>query len=370
MKKIIWGIVLVIIIGLIVWVGVSQKPVVEKAQGVKIGVVAPSTGNFAVFGERIKNGFELAKEDISKKSSTTIELVFEDACQPKDAVSAVQKMIQSDKIDILGGSFCVVGFVPVIPILEEQKIITFNTAPNPDDAVNKKYVVSTNSGIREKATRLGEFAHDKLNAKTAAVIYYNTPLGKDYEKYFKSSFEAKGGKVVSSEVTLVDATDFRTQLAKIKNDNVDVVFIVQLASPLGNLLKQAKELGIKAKLLGNPSNEDPTVIATAGATAEGFLISSDEPFPKTPNILDFEKRYEEKFGIKPDVYAANSYDALNLQVMVFEKCGKDSDCMIQELHSVKNYPGVSGTITIEKDGSASKPNVFKVVKDGKFVEYK
>lgn len=371
MKNKIWGwvlLILIIVIAIIFISKDSKKPI--ESDPVRIGVIAPFTGNFAVFGERIKNGFELAKEDIiASGDAQTINILYEDACQPQTAVTAVQKLIDFDKIDILGGSFCVVGFVPVISILEQHQILTFNTAPNPDDASNKKYVVSTNSGIREKATRLGEFAFDELEAKTAAVIYYNTPLGKDYEKYFKSTFEEKGGKIISSEVTLVDATDFRTQLTKIKSQNVDVIFVVQLASPLGNLLKQANELGIEATILGNPSNEDPTIITTAGSAAEGFVISSDEPIPKTDKILDFEKRYEERFGQKADVYAANAYDALHLQVVVFNECGRDVECMLKEIHDVQDYSGVSGNITIEADGSASKPNTFKVVKDGKFVKY-
>ncbi len=364
-RSILWMIVIAVVL-----VGgyplTKQKGAVEM----KVGIIAPSTGNFAVFGERMRRGFEMAKEDLLKGGAIdSLELIYEDACQPKDAVSAVQKLITVNHIQVLGGSFCVVGFVPSIPILEENKILTFNTAPNPDDALNKKYVVSTNSSIQEKASQLATFARETLNAKTVAVIYYNTPLGKDYEKYFSLTFTQKGGEVVSSELTLVDATDFRTPLTKIKAKNVDVIFVVQLASPLGNLLKQARELGIKASILGNSQNEDPTIIDTAGKAAEGFLISSDEPFPKTNTITDFEKRFFAKYNQKPDVYATNSYDALTIQVEAFKKCKGDTECMLVEARAIKNYPGVSGVITIKPDGSASKSTTFKVVRNGAFVPF-
>src|SRR3989338_6788334 len=241
-RIVLWLVALAVII-----LGVFAMNQQKETEAIRIGVITPATGNFAVFGERMKRGFEMAKEDLLRTGKvTSLEIIYEDACQPKEAVAAVQKLITVHRIQILGGYFCVVGFVPIIPILEENKILTFNTAPNPDDALNKKYVVSTNSSIQEKASQLAVFARETLNAKTSAIIYYNTPLGKDYEKYFSETFTQKGGEVTSSEVTLVDATDFRTPLTKIKAKNVDVIFVVQLAGPLGNLLKQGRELGIDA----------------------------------------------------------------------------------------------------------------------------
>jgi len=353
-RIVLWLVALAVII-----LGVFAMNQQKETEAIRIGVITPATGNFAVFGERMKRGFEMAKEDLLRTGKvTSLEIIYEDACQPKEAVAAVQKLITVHRIQILGGSFCVVGFVPIIPILEENKILTFNTAPNPDDALNKKYVVSTNSSIQEKASQLAVFARETLNAKTSAIIYYNTPLGKDYEKYFSETFTQKGGEVTSSEVTLVDATDFRTPLTKIKAKNVDVIFVVQLAGPLGNLLKQGRELGIDAPILGNSQNEDPTIISSAGATAEGFLISSDEPFPKTNAILDFGKRFSEKYSQAPDVFAANSYDALMIQIDAFTICNGETECMLKELHRLKDYSGVSGMITIKADGSASKSTTF------------
>lgn len=367
MKKVIWIVIAVVVLIAFVLVRNSQE---SNAETIKIGVIAPLTGNFAVLGERIKNGFELAKEDILKEEIVgSLEIVIEDACQPAQAVSAAQKLINIDEVDILGGSFCVVGFVPVVPIFEEAKILTFNTAPNPDSVLNKKYVISTNSSIKEKSEQIAQYAYDKLGARTVAVIYYNTQLGLDYNKYLSETFERAGGKVISSEVTLVDATDFRTQLTKIKGSDIDVIFVVQLANPLGNLLKQARELGIQSVIMGNSSNEDPTVIQSAGIAAEGFVIASDEPFPKTDKINDFATRYKEKFGQEADVFAANSYDALWLQVEAYLECDGEVECMLENLHQVKNYPGVSGNITIREDGSASKPTIFKVVKNGQFVRH-
>lgn len=362
-KTFLWFVAAAVVVAVPVFV--FRKPK-EPGGTLKIGVIAPMTGNFAIFGERIRNGMELAKED--SVTSKPLEIIYEDACQPKDAVSAVKKLIDTDKISLLGGSFCLVGFVPVIPIAEQNKIIAFNTAANPDSTLNHPYVFSTNKSIKSDAEKLALFAAKNLKAKTATTLFYVTPLGLDYGKYFKQYFEEQGGKVLSEEQVDLNATDFRTQLAKIKSLHPDVVFVVHLAKSLGTFIKQTRELGIKSTLLSISEAEDPGVLQVAGFAAEGFVISSSEPTEKTPAVTSFEERYKQKFGNEADIIAANAYDALKLQILAYEKCAGQVGCMVDYLHQVKNYDGASGNITVNQDGSADKPVIWKVVRGGKFVK--
>src|SRR3989344_5839970 len=116
----------------------TRKSEIPNNNYVKIGVIAPLTGNFSIFGERIRNAMELALEDIS--IGKEVKIIYEDACSPKEAVSAAKKLIEVDKVSWLGGSFCLVGFVPIITLTEENKMIAFNTAPNPDSILNHPYV--------------------------------------------------------------------------------------------------------------------------------------------------------------------------------------------------------------------------------------
>ena len=338
-----------------------------EAETIKIGVVAPLSGSFAIFGERIRNGIELARSNLGVEDEVTV--LYEDACQAKDAVSAAQKLIQFDGVAWIVGSFCLVGFVPIIPIVEANAVIAWNTAANPEATLNHKYVFSTNKSIRADAEVLAQFARNELGAETAATLFYVTPLGEDYGKYFAQFFEALGGKIVSSERVQLDTTDFRTELTKTKNQNSDLIFVVHLAKPLGTFLKQARELGLTSRILSHSEAEDPNVLEVAGRAAEGFFISSSEPKDKNKTVLDFDRQYKNRYGSPPDVIAANAYDAFVLQMQVYDVCGKDTECMIRGLRSVRNHDGVSGKITINPDGSASKPAMFKVVKNGQFVPY-
>ena len=147
----------------------------------------------------------------------------------------------------------------------------------------------------------------------------------------------------------------------------DVLLIIHFGSSLGNAIKQARELGITATMMGDYESEDPTVLEFAGDAAEGFIISSSQPKERSAAVVSFEKRYQEHYGEFPDVLAANGYDALQLQVRSYVACAGDTDCMAEKLATTKDYSGVSGVITINpSDHSTKKSTVFKVVKDGKF----
>ncbi len=348
----------------------NQQMTSQNQNEIKIGAIAPFTGSFALQGERIRNGMDLAKEEILRDDNTkSINIIYEDACLPKDAVPAFRKLITADSISILGGSFCLIGFVPLITIAEENNIIIFNTAANPDMVLNNSAVFSTNIAIRDDAQNLARFARENLSAKSAAIIYYVTPFGQDYSKHFDLYFKEFGGNVVSNEQTDLSATDFRTELTKMKKSNPDVIFVVHLANPLGTLLKQARELGITSTIISMSEAEDPNVLSTAGNAADGFIISSSEPAIKTEKVKQFEEDYKKKFNTLPDVLAANAYDALKIQISVYETCKGETSCMKNELHKIKDYDGASGKITINPDGSTNKPFIIKIVRNGTFVRY-
>ncbi|MFA5953994.1 MAG: ABC transporter substrate-binding protein [Patescibacteria group bacterium] len=338
----------------------------DGVERIKVGVLAPLSGNYAIFGERIQNAVNLAKDDLGS-SASNIDIIYEDACQGQQAISAAQKLIQIDKISWFAGSFCLVGLVPIIPIVEENGLFIFNIAANPDAVLNQPSVLSTNKSIRQESNEIADFAYNKLGARSTAIVYYTTPLGEDYGKYFKKFFTDLGGTVISDQKVQLEQTDFRSELTKIKALHPDLTFVVHLSNPLGLFLKQAHELGVTSKLLSHSEAEDPNMLEAAGRAAEGLYISSSEPKKQTNTVLDFEKRYKEKYGTKPDIIAANAYDAFTLQVLAYQKCGKNLSCMNQEIRNTKNYDGVSGTLTMNSDGSTSKPILFKKVQDGQFV---
>ncbi|MBR9705146.1 ABC transporter substrate-binding protein [Candidatus Pacearchaeota archaeon] len=367
--KITIGIAIIIFaaFGFMYFGNMSGKVVDGDKEEIRIGAIIPLTGTYSTLGIQIKNGMELAKINIEKEGNIKIKTYYEDVCLSKDAVNAVYKLINVDKIDVIGGSYCVIGLIPNVPILEKEKIIAFSTPVNPDNLLNHAYVFSTNKAIRDDSWDMADFSINKLYAKRAATIYFNTDLGMDYNKYFKEHFESLGGRIVSQNMYELSSMDFRSELTKIKNSNPDVILAINLGGNMGNLLKQAREMGLSIPIIGYVHSEDPNVLTAAGNAAEGFIVSSSETQEKSKLITDFQEKYRNQYGIEPDINAVNAYDAIKLEVFAYQKCSGDPDCMVEVLHNIKDYEGVSGNITIQEDGSTIKPTVFKIVKDGKFV---
>lgn len=341
----------------------------ESATRITFGALAPLSGQVAVLGERMRNGMELAREDaIAEHKLESFDIIYEDACDGKTSTNAVQKLLNADGVKVISSSFCLFGEDAVIPTTEAKKVIFFNTAANPDTVLNKKYVFSTNFTIRNDSENIAQYVTSKLGAKRVAVVYLDTSFGEGYKTNLTDKMVALGGEVVATEAAPVDATDFRTALTKIKAKNPDVLVIIHFGSSLGSAIKQVRELGMIIPIVGDYESEDPTVLQFAGAAAEGFIISSSLPETETKNVSDFATRYKAKYGDDPDVLATNAYDAVRLQADAYVACSGDTDCMAEKLSQVTNYDGVSGRITINpSDHSVEKPNVFKVVKGGKFV---
>jgi branched-chain amino acid transport system substrate-binding protein len=361
----------IVVIAVLALVGLKSSDTSKSSQStqsqdkVVFGALTPLTGQVSVLGERMRNGMELAKEDVMKQRIIkNFDMIYEDALDGKSSTNAVQKLINGDKVKVISSAFFIPGIEAVAPITEKEHVIFFNTAANPESLLNKQFLFSTNVAIREDAYKMAEYAYNTLGARTSAIIQLQTSFGESYKENFTQKFTELGGKVLSTDDKSPDANDFRTEMARVKAESPDMLLVIHFGSSLGNAVKQAREVGVKSVVMGDYESEDPTVLNLAGKAAEGMIISSSQPEVATAHVLDFQKRYMAKYGEMPDVLATNAYDAVMIQAQAYATCNGDTSCMAKEIANTKDFAGVSGQITVNpKDHSVSKPNIFKVVKD-------
>ncbi|KTD43677.1 ABC transporter substrate-binding protein [Legionella quateirensis] len=365
----------VILIGTLVCAGTlwmwsyysMQSPVIT----IKIGALLPSSnGDLAENRKMMIQGMELAKEYIETqyKGQVILDFDYQNGCFAKESIPAVQKF-SHDNVPIIAASFCLFGHLPILPVTEGNKIITFNTAANPDQALNLHYAFSTNVEIKDEAQRLSQFACNQLGARRAVTMFLDTPFGHDYDKYFTYDFNHCGGDVVGSFPNAPDGKQFKSMINQIKSLNPDIIITAHFGLPLAMFIKEVRKANINVPILGNYETEDPTVISYAGDAAEGVIFSSSELNEKTPMMKDFERRYIRKFGTEPNVLVTNVYDDVVLSVESYLACKNDRDCMANYLHQISNYQGVSGTITIKPSGATNKPTIFKIIKNHTFIPY-
>ena len=207
--------------------------------------------------------------------------------------------------------------------------------------------------------------------KNVALLYANNEWGAGHYNSIKPEIEKLKGTILVEEKFLMEDTDFRTQLLKIKNKNPKAVFLLAEAKTAGVILKQAKELGIKTQFFGIQSLQNQDLISIAGEATNSIIYTySFDPQSDDPRIKAFVEKYKAKYNEPPTSYVAEGYDALDLIVKSVNECKEiNTNCMKTRLSEVKDYPGILGGLTFDKNGDVYYPYFIKTVKKGQFVKY-
>lgn len=344
----------------------------------KIGLIAPLTGDVKTFGESVKNGFLLAIEEANQRGGVLgkkIEYVIcDDKNDPTEAANAAYKLINQDKINAIIGSVASKASIPVSEICEQSKIVMITpTSTNPkvtvrEDGTRKKYIFRACFIDPFQGKVAANFALNNLHAKTAAILY---DVGNDYVKglaeFFKESFEEGGGKVVLFESYQKDDVDFSALLTKLKQLNPDVLFLPDYYTKVGLIAKQARQLGITATLMGGDGWDSPELPKIAGEAIEGgYFTNHYSPEDPRKEVQEWVKKYQEKFGKIPDALATLAYDATILLLTAIQKANSfESEKIREALNEIKEFNTVSGKIIFDENGNPIKDAVVMQYRNGK-----
>jgi len=342
----------------------------RKTGSVTIGVVLPLTGEAAYIGEMVKSGMELAFEDMSEELAQReidLTVVYEDSGnQPKNAVSAYQKLTAVDGADVV---VCVSGgWKALVPLAERDEILLFCTVVSASEvATQSPWVFRFFLSADEDASLMARFAGSRLDAKRAAVLYVNDEFGASYRDVFSRTFEERGGEVVASEAFPLDASDFRTILGKLAAAEPDVIYLLAYGNNMALVPIQMQELGIDVQLLSLGTIGQPHIMAQAGESVVGAYYASTEfstQAPNTPELRSFVEEYERQYGQTPVFFEVFGYDTAGL-LMEAMSSGLES-CSIREgLLNIKSYPGAVGEVTFSEEGEATFPmRVYQIVSEG------
>lgn len=340
----------------------------SSSDRIRIGVVAPFTGDAAVYGEATEHAIKILRQELDPSINQKLDIYYEDACLAKEAIDSAHKLVDANHVDIITGVFCIVSVDPIVSLTKPLQISVMMTAAVPDTVIGLNgYVFSPNSAIQDEAEAQAGYAYTVLGARTASVLWMNSDFGQNYNKYFTAKFTSLGGQVLSSEPLEFFGVDYRTELTKVKATNPAFLLLIHFGNQMGVLLRQAKELEMNLPIMGTYESEDPTILKVAGKGAEGLLLTSPIGNENNPVADRFRSTYQELYGQPPTTIAVMAYDALKLQLEAYQSCKGDKACMLDYLYKIKDYQGASGTFSITPQGTAKRTFVFKQVKDGKYV---
>lgn len=372
MKKV-WIPIIVAIVALATIIPISCK---KEPKEIKIGAILPLTGDAAKYGEASKNAIALFIDELNASGGIKgkkIKVIYEDdQADPKLGVSAFQKLVTTDKVPVIIGPLPSSVTLAIAPLAEKSKVVILSPASSSPAITNAgDYIFRTVASDLLEGTALANFVYNELKLKKVAIIYINNDFGIGLSNSFSNRFEELGGKIVTVESFEQSATDFRSQLSKIKTLNPQAIYMVGYKE-MGNILKQAAELGIKTQFLSFAMFEDPEILKIAGKAAEGLIYSYRSFDPKSSEevVKKFANNYKSKYGVEPDIFAGLSFDAARILALAIEKGGSNADGIKSALYMVKNFPGVTGEITFDKNGDVTGAISIKTVRQGKFIWYK
>lgn len=347
-------------------VGVSGTAFAEP---IKIGMITTLSGGGAGLGIDVRDGFMLALEQAGNKE---IEVVTEDDAQkPEMAVQIADKMIQSEKVDILTGIIWSNLAMAVVPNAVAQGKFYLSTNAGPSALAgakcNENYfnVAWQNDNLHEA---MGAYANE-AGYKKSFILAPNYPAGTDaltgYKRYYK-------GELAGELYTKVGQTDYAAEIAQIRDSGADSVFIF-LPGGMGiAFMKQYAQSGVKIPVTGPGFSFDQDVLGAIGDAAIGVKNTAQwSPDLDNETNKQFVESFKAKYGRIPSLYASQGFDTANLILAAAAKASvKDADAFRAALKEA-DFKSTRGDF---KFGNNNHPiqdiYVREVVKDGDVITNK
>jgi branched-chain amino acid transport system substrate-binding protein len=330
---------------------------------VRIGHVGPTSGGIAHLGKDNENGARMAVDELNARGVTIggkkvkFELLAEDdGGDPKQGTAAAQKLVDSKVAGVVGHLNSGTS-IPASKIYSDAGIPQVSPS-----ATNPKY---TRQGFKTTfrlvaddvhlGGTLGKYAVTQLKGKSIAVIDDRTAYGQGVADEFEKGVKAAGGRTVAREFTNDKATDFTAILTNLKAKKPDVVFFGGMDAVAGPMIRQMKQLGIKAKFMGGDgicSGELPKL--SGGAMDDGQVVCAEAggvEGEQKKGMDEFKARFKTKFNADVQIYAPYVYDSVNVLVAAMEKAGSsDPAKYLPVLAKTAGFKGVTGTIAFDEKG--------------------
>ncbi|HQA50930.1 MAG TPA: ABC transporter substrate-binding protein [Syntrophomonadaceae bacterium] len=353
----------------------------QEGDTIKVGINTELSGPVASYGSNAANGALLAIEEINAAGGVLgkqLDPLSRDCKSIPDEAMSVSAALVGEKIVAQIGPLTsgnVAGSTPVMMENQIPLLAPAATAVNVtvDEKTNKvrDFIFRVCYRDSDQGQRMANFALEDLNVKNAA-IYGST--SDDYAtglaKYFKEEFTSKGGTIVAEEGFVNGDKDFRATLTKIKSANPEFIYVPGYYTEVAVLIKQAREMGITCPIGGGDGWDSPDMVSVAGAEAlnNTYFTNHYSVEDPDPAIQSFVEAYKAKYNKLPDSFAALGYDAAKLLADAIERAGEADPIKIKEaLEATKDFPGITGTMSIDENHNPVKNIVVIEYKDGNLI---
>ena len=359
-----------------------------NAADIKLGMAEALSGGAAQYGISIRNGFQLAADEINAAGGVNgdkLQLVIEDEQGKKEeAINVFKKLIFQDKVLMVFGPTLSNSAQAADPVAQAAKVVAFGTSNTADGITSiGDYVFRNSVTEADVLPETIKMAVKKSGIKKVAVMYGTDDVfTKSGYDNFKKALEDLKVPVTTTETFAKGDVDFKAQLTKIKAGNPDAVVLSALLAEGAPIMVQARQIGLNVPFIGGNGMNSVKVFDLAREKADGLYVGSPWSSSNTsPENSKFIKAYSEKYKAAPDQFAAQSYDALYITVQALKQVklsgdlNADRSAVRDALPNVK-WTGATGAFQFRRaTDRAGKPAgydaqqtpIVSVTKGGQFV---
>lgn len=347
---------------------------------VKIGAFGALSGPVAAVGVPVKKGMEAYIKHINDQGGVNgrkIELVFEDdAFNPANALAAVKKMVEQDKVFAIAPGLGTPGVLATLDYMTEKQVpfVYPMTGASQPAYPLKKNTFTVQPNYVDEGKILTQYGAEKMGTKKLAVLWQNSDIGKQGLEGVKAQLAKAGVQLVYEGAHDVKDVDFSTHILKAKEAGADTVILYTVVGQCAGILKEAQKQGYKANFITTYINSDLNLLKLAGDAAEGLLIGGWVPISdmSDPNFKKFVEVYQKYNGTgeMPSGYASAGFIAGEILVEGLKRAGKelDREGLVKALESFKDYSGIlaQGITYTAESHSGVKYLLLIKVQGGKF----
>ena len=341
---------------------------------IKIGEFASLTGGNASFGQQSHNGTLLAIDELNAAGGVLgrplLLITEDDQSQAGQPATIVQKLIAQDKVVAVLGEVASSKSLEAAPICQQNKIPMISPAStNPKVTEVGDHIFRICFIDPFQGTVMAKFALAKGWKKVAMLTDVKQDYSVGLAEFFIKYFEAHGGEIVKDQKYSSGDKDFKPQLTSIKAAKPDAIFIPGYYGEVALIGKQARLLGLKVPLLGGDGWMGDSLLKVGGSSLDGCFFSAHfSAFDQSPAVQAFLTRFRARFNMEPDDMAALGYDSAMILADAIKRAGTTESAPLRDaIAATTNFPGVTGTITLDAQRNASKPAVILRIADGGYV---
>ncbi len=332
----------------------------EESNEIPIAVVGPVTGQYASFGQQMKNGGEMAVDDINEAGGVLgKKLDFtmgDDACDPKQAV-AVANQITGQGVALVAGHYCSGSSIPASQVYGESDMVQISPAStNPDftDKRSASNIYRVCGRDDQQGGVAGKYLATHYGDKNIAIIHDKTAYGKGFADEVKKALNETGKEEVLYEAISAGEKDYSALVSKLKQAAVDVVFLGGYHTEAGLIVRQMRDQGMNTLLMGGDALITQEYWSITGPAGEGTLMTFSPDPRKNPAAADVVKRFKDK-GIEPEGYVLYTYAAIQAWKQAVEKAGSTAAADVVKALNENEFETVIGKFRFDEKGDPNLP---------------